>query len=121
MPQPCQSPMQDVETKLKESAQISMGTEISQEDLASINDLATQVRGGIKRLGLGGGGGDKRKLGSLESFAELSEVVMWHGKRRYAGQAVSTRQASAICDRGSTGWRGGFDNAMPRMASNHAA
>lgn len=51
MPQPCRSPTQDVETKLKESAQISMGTEISQEDLASINDLATQVRGGIERLG----------------------------------------------------------------------
>ena len=49
MRQPCRSLTQDVETKLKESAQISMGTEISQEDLASINDLATQVRGGTAR------------------------------------------------------------------------
>ena len=34
---------EEVETRLKESSQISMGTEISQEDLLSINDLATQV------------------------------------------------------------------------------
>lgn len=34
---------EDVETRLKETAQISMGTEISQEDLSSINDLASQV------------------------------------------------------------------------------
>ena len=37
-------PLQDVEARLKESAVVSMGTEISQEDLSSINDLATQAR-----------------------------------------------------------------------------
>ncbi len=34
---------QEIETRLKEASLISMGTEISQEDLSSINDLATQV------------------------------------------------------------------------------
>jgi nucleolar protein 58 len=34
---------EDVETRLKEAALISMGTEISAEDLSSIDDLATQV------------------------------------------------------------------------------
>lgn len=34
---------EEVETRLKETSQISMGTEISHEDLMSINDLATQV------------------------------------------------------------------------------
>ncbi len=34
---------EDVEQALKEAAMVSMGTEISEEDLSSIKDLADQV------------------------------------------------------------------------------
>lgn len=35
---------EDVESALKDAAKVSMGTEISEEDLNSIKDLADQVR-----------------------------------------------------------------------------
>ncbi len=41
---------EDVESRLKEAAKISMGTEISQEDLSSINDLATQASKSVLEL-----------------------------------------------------------------------
>lgn len=34
----------DVETQVKEAAEISMGTEISEEDIANIRHLCAQVR-----------------------------------------------------------------------------
>ena len=35
---------EDVEQKVKEAAEVSMGTEISEEDLSNITNLCDQVR-----------------------------------------------------------------------------
>lgn len=61
---------EDVEAKLKEIAQISMGTEISAEDLRNIQELAEQVRRGRE--------GGRGMHGCMQQEALC--VAVWRGK-----------------------------------------